>query len=76
MALLKKGTYSGHWEVDLGDPSIKAELGDQLMVTDSELAAAINMENSTDKIFARILKNRSKAHQALLEKVPGAKEGN
>jgi len=72
MALFKSD-YDG-WEVDLGDPAIKAELGEQLKVTREELNAAINMENVSDKLFARILKNRSKAHQLLLEKVPGSKE--
>lgn len=72
MALLKHDTYS-NWEVDLGDPTIKAEMGDQLKVSNSELLTAINMENVTDTLFARILKNRSRAHQALLDKVPGAK---
>ena len=72
MALFKSD-YNG-WEVDLGDPAIKAELGEQLKVTREELNAAINMENVSDKLFARILKNRSKAHQLLLEKVPGSKE--
>ena len=72
MALFKQD-YSG-WEVDLGDSSIKAEMGDQLKVTGPELASAINMENIADRLFCRVLKNRSKAHQALLDKVPGARE--
>jgi hypothetical protein len=74
MALLKLGTYGNGWEVDLGDPSIKAEMPTQLVVTNEELAGAINMENVTDRIFARILKNRSKAHQMLLDKVPALKD--
>lgn len=73
MALIKKAEY-GEWEVDLGDPAIKAEMGDQLKVTSHELSAAINMETLADRLFGRILKNRSKAHQALLDKVPGAKD--
>ena len=73
MALLKHDSYE-NWSVDLGDDSIKAEMGDQLSVTSKELSNAINMENLTDRIFARILKNRSKAHEALLEKVPAAKD--
>ena len=71
MALMKR-EYS-NWTVDLGDESIKAEMGEQLKVTDAELSAAINMENVTDVLFARILKNRSKAHQMLLDRVPGAR---
>jgi hypothetical protein len=75
MALLRKDTGGyGSWEVDLGDPAIKAELGEQLKISGDELLSAINAENVTDKIFARILKNRSKAHAALLDKVPGAKD--
>jgi hypothetical protein len=76
MALLKRsGTYGGSgWEVDLGDDLIKSEMGEQLRISDAELSMAINMENLTDKLFARILKNRSKAHQTLLEKIPGAKD--
>ena len=76
MALIKKGSSygSGSYEIDLGDPNIKAEMGEQLTITDNELLAAINMENVTDKLFARVLKNRSKAHQTLLEKVPGARD--
>lgn len=73
MALLKSDGYNG-WEVDLGDDSIKVEMGDQLKITNKELSASINMENLTDRIFARILQNRSKAHQMLLDKVPAAKE--
>lgn len=71
MALMKR-EYN-NWTVDLGDESIKAEMGEQLKVTDAELSAAINMENVTDVLFARILKNRSKAHQMLLDRVPGAR---
>jgi hypothetical protein len=73
MALLKKSQYGG-WEFDLGDDTIKAELEEQLKVTESEIASAINMENVADKLFARVLKNRSKAHQALLDKVPGSRD--
>lgn len=73
MALLKKGQYGNDWQVDLGDPKVEAEMGDQLKVTDSELLAAINAENLSDRIFARLLTNRSKAHQRLLDLVPGAK---
>lgn len=70
MAIFKK-EYS-NWEVDLGDPSIKAELGEQLKVSDAELCTAINAENVSDKLFARVLKIRSKSHKALLERIPGA----
>lgn len=73
MALLKHDSYNS-WEVDLGDATIKSEMGDQLKITSAELSSAINMENITDKIFSRILKNRSRAHQALLDKVPGSKD--
>lgn len=72
MALIKKGSYDG-WAVDLGDDTIKAEMGEQLKITDNELSSAINMENVADVLFSRILKNRSKAHQMLLDKVPGAR---
>ena len=72
MALIKKASY-GDWEVDLGDAQIAADMGDQLKVSDKELGTAINMENLSDRLFARILRNRSKAHEALLDMVPGAK---
>lgn len=65
MSLLKNDSY-GTWTFDLGD--------EQLKVSASELTSAINMENITDRIFARVLKNRSRAHQMLLDKVPAAKE--
>lgn len=72
MALFKQD-YQG-WVVDLGDDTIKAEMGEQLKVTPAELSSAINMENIADRLFARVLKNRSKAHQALLDKVPAVKD--
>lgn len=68
---LWKHEYGG-WKVDLGDSSIENEMGDQLKVSDNELGAAINAENIADRLFARVLKIRSKAHKALLEKIPAA----
>ena len=73
VAVLKTDSYNG-WTVDLGDDEIAAEMGDQLKITTKELGSAINQENVTDRLFARILKNRSKAHQALMDKIPGAAE--
>ncbi len=73
MAILKSDGYQG-WTVDLGDEEVQAEMGDQLKVSNKELGSAINAENVTDRIFARILKNRSRAHKALLSKIPGAKD--
>ena len=68
MALIKH-EYSG-WKIDMGD-NLEPGFEEQLKLSDEELGRAINMEHVTDRLFARILKNRSKAHQALLEKVPG-----
>ncbi len=70
MAILKYDSY-GHWQIDLGD-DVDADMKEQLKVSHQELGSAINQENVADKLFSRILKNRSKAHAALLDKVPGA----
>jgi hypothetical protein len=71
MALLKTEDYKG-FTIDLGEvvEDVQAE---QLSVTSAELAKAINQENLTDRLFGRILTNRSKSHQALMDAVPGAK---
>lgn len=46
---------------------------EQLTVTLSELTKALNQENLVDRVFARVLRNRSKSqHQALLDAMPGA----
>lgn len=71
MALLKYSSYSDI-RVDTGDESFDEDLKDQLMMTTKELISAINAENLTDRIFARLLTQRSKAHQRLCEKIPGA----
>jgi len=71
MAILKGDSYNS-WEVDTGDTDIQAEMKDQLKITGKEMSAAINAENLCDRIFARILTNRSRQHKALLDKIPGA----
>lgn len=71
MAIIKGDNYNG-FEVQTGDEEIDGTMGDQLKLTAKELVAAINAENVSDQLFARILKNRSAAHQTLLKKVPGA----
>lgn len=72
MALLKSDGYSsGGFEVDLGDVPDDVQK-EQLHVFVSELLKAINQENLTDRIFGRILLNRTKSHAALLAAVPGA----
>ena len=72
MSMLK-GDYSGY-TVDLGDDSIKAELGDQLKVSQAELVNAINAANLIDTVFAKVLKLRSRSHQLLLERVLGVND--
>lgn len=71
MALLKVESYKGFC-IDLGE-TLDDVQEEQLQVTSAELVKAVNQENLTDKVFARILTNRSKSHQALMEAVPGAK---
>ena len=71
MALLKSKGYDG-FEVDLGE-QIEDVQAEQLKVSGPELTKAANQENLTDRLFARILTNRSKSHQALMDAVPGAK---
>jgi hypothetical protein len=70
MALLKSKGYDG-FEVDLGE-EVEDVQKEQLKVSQAEMMKAINQENLTDRIFGRILQNRSKSHKALLETVPGA----
>lgn len=75
MALLKSSGYSGgSLEVDLGQ-DVEDVQKEQLQISNAELLKAINQENLTDKIFARILRNREKSMRNLIEAVPGAKEG-
>ena len=62
------------WKVITGDDEVDAEQTDQLTITAKELAAAINAQNVSDQLFARILKNRSKAHESLRSKIPGARD--
>ena len=73
MALLKTDGYGNHLRVDTGDSQMDEEMKDQLGVTVKELIQAINAENLTDRIFARIMKWRTDAHRRLCEKIPGAK---
>ena len=70
MALLKSEGYDS-FAVDLGE-TLEEVQKEQLKVSPAELTKAINQENLTDRIFARILTNRSKSHQALIDAVPGA----
>jgi hypothetical protein len=71
MAILKSDSYNG-WKIVTGDDEFDTEMGSQLNVDSKELAKAINAENLTDTIFSRILVERSKAHQSLIDKIPGA----
>lgn len=72
MALLKQEPYGGAgYQVDLGQTVDDVQV-EQLNISAAEMLKAINQENLTDRIFARILKNRSKSHGALLAAVPGA----
>ena len=72
MAILKHDGYS-NWSIVTGDDTFDSDMDEQLKVSTKELAAAINAENVTDQLFSRILTNRSKAHKAMMEKVPGVK---
>ena len=71
MALLKVNSYDS-FQIDLGE-EIEDVQAEQLKITSAELVKAINQENLTDRLFGRILTNRSKSHQALMDAVPGAK---
>jgi hypothetical protein len=70
MAILKTDNYNG-WEVKTGDDEFDAEMGEQLKFTPKELRSAINAENLTDVLFARIMKDRKEKHAVLLKKMPG-----
>lgn len=66
MALIKQPSgYGSSFTVDLGEKLDDVQ-EEQLNVTAAELIKAINQENITDRLFARILRNRSKSHEALL----------
>jgi len=67
-----KNNYN-EWNVDVGDLDGDKALADQLRVTPAELCQAINAEGVGDRLFRRVMLNRSKAHARLLEAVPGAK---
>lgn len=71
MAFLKHDSYSG-FRILTGDDAFDSEHVDHLRVTPTEIITAINAENLTDRLFARILTDRSKAHRALADKIPGA----
>ncbi len=71
MALLKNGGYEG-LTIDLGE-EVEDVQKEQLKISSAELVKAVNQENLTDKVFARVLTNRAKSYQALMEAVPGAK---
>jgi hypothetical protein len=63
--MLKK-EYSG-FKVDTGQEDLPAEMKTQLDVTPEEITHAINAENLTDRIFTRILKQRAKSHETLMQ---------
>ena len=71
MAILKYESYSS-WKIATGDDEFDSEHSEQLSVTGKELVRAINEENVTDRIWARVLKQRSKSHEELLSRIPGA----
>lgn len=72
MALIKTGSgYGGNFTVDLGE-KLEDVQDEQLTLTSAELIKSINQENLADRLFARILRNRSKSHEALMAHVPGA----
>jgi hypothetical protein len=71
VAILKDEGYGAGFEVKTGDDDFDAEMGEQLKLSTKELRAAINAENLTDQLFARVMRDRKKKHEALLEKIPG-----
>lgn len=73
MAIIKFNSYDS-WGIATGDDEFDADMGDQLRVTGKEVVRAINAENMTDVLFARILKDRSAAHESLMKKIPGASD--
>ena len=68
MALIKADGYNSI-RVETGDTDLDEGEKHQLQVTIEELMAAINQENCTDKLFARIMTSRTASHQRLLASV-------
>lgn len=71
MAIFKHESYSD-CRVATGDDEFDSEHSNHLRVTGKELIRAINEEGLTDKIWARVLKSRTKAHNDLMENIHGA----
>ena len=73
MAIFKYESYD-HCRVATGDDEFDSEFSDHLKVSGKELISSINAENVADKLWARILKNRSATHESLMKKIPGISE--
>lgn len=70
MASLKPGGCFGQFIADVG-----VDLGaqnTQLRITPAELVAAIADASMTDRIIARVLYSRGKAHEAILDQLISA----
>ena len=67
MAIFKHdGSYGGNsFSIETGDAEFDSEMGDQLEVNPKELAKAINAENVSDQLFARILTARREKFDTL-----------
>lgn len=72
MAILKcGGSYGAHDIcIDLGDDDLNEEMKDRLTVSRKEVVRAIVIENLSDRIVARIFKERDEQHQQLMAKLP------
>ena len=73
MAIMKDEGYEGYC-IQTGDSEIDGSESEQLKVTKKEIVTAINAENVTDVLFARILINRRKTFNLLADKIPGAEK--
>jgi hypothetical protein len=73
MAIFKHESYS-NCKIATGDDEFDSEFSEHLSVSGKELIAAINAENIADRLWARILKNRSASHESLMKKIPGVGE--
>ena len=61
------------WQVDLGEAAGIPE--DQLQVSDEELQQAIGQEQCGAKLFKRVVLNRKRAFDRMLEECPGIEGG-
>jgi hypothetical protein len=71
MPLIKKEQYGSNFVIDFGDDTeLTDSLKDQLSISASELASAINSEQCASELFGHVLRARSHAQRALIEQLP------